>query len=206
MRARRPPSITATESVRVDDVLVVSATRAEAAGVPDDVPLLITGLGKLRSATVLTRHLAEHPGRYRRVINIGTAGALHDHHGRAAHRGLFVPSTVIEHDISADALASLGYPVIARWDLPDGDGTVLATGDTFVADPAARELLAQRADLVDMEGAAIVHVCREFGLPVRLVKVVSDNADDEAMDWPAAIAAAARQLGDWLTQDLQSAD
>lgn len=177
----------------MSDVLVVSATRAEAAYVPDGAALLITGMGKLRAATVLVRHLAARPGRYRRVVNIGTAGALHD-----GHAGLYVPSRVIEHDISATELAALGYPLTHSWDLPGGDGTVLASGDTFVADVRTRDLLARRADLVDMEGAAVAHVCAEFGLPVRLVKAVSDHADDGAMDWPAAVEAAARRLGGWL--------
>lgn len=182
-----------TFSAPVDDVLIVSATAAEAAHVPDGTALLVTGLGKVRSATALTRHLAAHPGRYRRVVNIGTAGALH-----LQHAGLYVPSRVVEHDLSAAELTALGYPVRDSWEIPDGDGTVLATGDTFVNDEAQREQLSQRADLVDMEGAALVHVCAEFGLPIRLVKVVSDYADDSAMDWPSAIDAAARDLGNWL--------
>ncbi|GAA3958156.1 nucleosidase [Gordonia caeni] len=177
-----------------DDVLVVSATRAEAAHVPTGSQVLITGLGKVRSATALARRLAAEAGRYRRVVNIGTAGALHLHHG-----GLYVPSRVIEHDLSAAELSALGYPVDDSWELPGGDGSVLATGDTFVNDTARREELAARADLVDMEAAALVHVCGEFGVPVRVVKVVSDYADDSAMDWPAAVDAAARDLGGWLT-------
>ncbi|MFT3661498.1 MAG: nucleosidase [Gordonia sp. (in: high G+C Gram-positive bacteria)] len=176
-----------------DDVLVVSATRAEAAHVPAGARLLITGLGKVRSATALARELTAEPDRYRRVINIGTAGALHRRHG-----GLYLPSRVVEHDISAEALRALGYPVQDVWEIPGGDGSVLATGDTFVNDEAERDRLAARADLVDMEAAALVHVCGEFGVPIRPVKVVSDHADDAAMDWPAAIDAAARDLAAWL--------
>lgn len=177
----------------MDDVLVVSATRAEAAHVLEGTQLLITGLGKVRAATALTRRLAVDAGRYRRVVNIGTAGALHLHHG-----GLYVPSQVIEHDLSAAELAAIGHPVQDCWELPGGDGTVLATGDTFVNDEAQRAELARRADLVDMEGAALVHVGAEFGIPVRLVKVVSDYADEAAMDWAAAVDAAARELAEWL--------
>lgn len=176
-----------------DDVLVVAATRAEAAHVPADAQLLITGLGKVRSATALTRRLAAEPGRYVRVVNIGTAGALHRHHA-----GLYLPSTVIEHDLSAADLAALGYPVTDTWEIPGGDGTVLATGDTFVADEGQRDRLAARADLVDMEGAALAHVCADFDVPIRFVKVVSDYADDSAMDWPSALDAAARDLAAWL--------
>ncbi|MFT3714497.1 MAG: nucleosidase [Gordonia sp. (in: high G+C Gram-positive bacteria)] len=179
----------------MDDVLVVSATEAEAAHVPEGTDLLVSGIGKVRAATALSRCLAAAPGRYRRVINIGTAGALHPHHA-----GLFVPSRVMEHDISAAELTALGYPIRDSWDVPGGDGSVLATGDTFVNDTVTRERLARRADLVDMEGAALAHVSSEFGVPFRLVKVVSDHADDSAMDWPAAIDAAARRLGAWLTE------
>ncbi|MBM7366336.1 nucleosidase [Gordonia hydrophobica] len=172
-------------------VLVVSATRAEAAHVPPGTDLLITGIGKVRAASALARRLAL--GDYHRVVNIGTSGALRD-----GYRGLFTPSRVVEHDISAAQLAALGFHQPDEWDVPGGDGTVLATGDMFVTEPEHRERLARRAELVDMEGAAIVQVCADFAVPVRLVKVVSDDADDTAFDWPSVIDAAARDLGEWL--------
>ena len=177
-------------------VLLVSATRSEARYVPDGARLLITGIGKVAAAVALTRELAA-DSPTRRIVNIGTAGALHDHHA-----GLFVPSTVIEHDISSDALQAMGYPVVDSWDLAGGDGTVLATGDTFVADPVHREALAARADLVDMEGCAIAHVAAAFEIPVTLVKVVSDSADEQALDWPQLVDQAARELGDWVRGEL----
>lgn len=172
-------------------VLVVSATHAEAAHVPPGTDLLITGIGKVRAAAAVARRLAV--GDYGRVVNIGTSGALRD-----GYRGLYTPSRVLEHDISAAELAAMGYHQRDEWDVPGGDGTVLATGDMFVTEPAHRERLARRAELVDMEGAAIVQVCEEFAVPVRLVKVVSDDADDSAYDWPSVIDAAARELGEWL--------
>ncbi|ROZ93795.1 nucleosidase [Gordonia sp. OPL2] len=186
-------------------VLVVAATRAEAKYVPPGARLLITGIGKVRAASALTRVLTESASSHdhrpggdreppvRSVVNVGTAGALHDH-----HVGLFRPSVVVEHDISSAELRSMGYPVVDRWELPDGDGTVLASGDTFVADPIRRAGLAQIADLVDMEGCALAHVSAEFGVPCRMVKVVSDGADEGALDWPTLVDAAARQLGEWL--------
>ncbi|MGW0037476.1 nucleosidase [Gordonia sp. NPDC003376] len=174
-------------------VLVVSATRSEARYIPQGTRLLITGIGKVAASMALTRELSGRP-QTRQVINIGTAGALHDHHS-----GLFVPSQVIEHDISSAELIAMGYPVVDRWNLPDGDGTVLATGDTFVADRLRRAELAERADLVDMEGCAIAHVCAAFEVDCRLIKIVSDPADETAMDWPALVDDAARRLGDWLT-------
>ena len=172
--------------------LVVAATHAEAAHVPAHADLLITGIGKVRAAMALTRRLER--GDYGAVVNIGTAGALHDRHS-----GIFRPSTVIEHDISAAELAAIGVHLDDRWEVPGGDGTVLATGDTFVTDPVHRGRLAERADLVDMEGAAVAQVCRHYGVPLTLVKTVSDKADESAMDWPDVVDAAARDLARWLS-------
>jgi adenosylhomocysteine nucleosidase len=183
----------------LSSVLVVSATRSEAAHVPSDLPLLICGIGKIAASIAVTRALATHPDPTGvTVINVGTAGAL-----RPSTSGLFVPSVVHQHDISSAALTAMGYPVVDRIELPGGDGSELATGDTFVADPAHRDALARRAALVDMEGFAIARACGEFGASCRLVKVVSDDADAGAMDWPDRVAAVAGLLGAWLADNTQ---
>ncbi|GED98847.1 nucleosidase [Gordonia crocea] len=186
-----------TNPTRYSSVLVVSATRAEAAHLRNGTRLVITGLGKATAAMALTaaltrsRHGIDPP--VSTVVNIGTAGALHDHHS-----GLFLPSRVTEHDLDAQTLAGLGYPTASSWDIADGDGTVLATGDSFINDSARRAELAAIADLLDMEGAAFARVAAEFDVPLRLVKVVSDSADESAVDWPARIDAAAQLLADWF--------
>lgn len=177
-------------------ILVVAATEAEAAHVPAHYETVITGIGKVQAAVAVTEALA----RYRRgtapvVVNIGTAGALHRHHG-----GLYVPSAVINHDISSEVLRSLGHPVEDSLELAEGDGTILATGDTFVSDAQVRDALAARADLVDMEGFAVAFAAARLGAPCRLVKHVSDHADETALDWPTRIDASARQLAQWLVE------
>lgn len=177
-------------------VLIVSATRAEARHLPSGSRLLVTGIGKVRATMALSRELAI-GAPVRQIINIGTAGALRD--GVVGPgRDLFIPSAVLEHDISSAELRAMGYDMTDRWDLPDGDGTVLASGDTFVADPVRRAELARHADLVDMEGCAVAHVSAQFGIPCRLVKAVTDNADEGAMEWPDLVDAAARKLGQWI--------
>lgn len=177
-----------------DPVLVVSATAVEAAHVPSRFEVLLTGIGKVDAAIAVTEALARYPAGARPiVVNVGTAGALHDHRS-----GLHVPSEVLNHELSADALRAMGYPAQERLSLPGGDGSVLATGDVFVSDPAVRDVLAQRADLVDMEGFAIAAACARMGAQCRLVKHVSDNADESAMDWPSRVDASARVLADWL--------
>lgn len=177
--------------------LVVAATAAEAAHVPADLPLVITGLGKTAAAVATTRALmsaGDLAGLT--VVNIGTAGALHDH-----LEGLHEPGTVLNHDIDAAVIRSLGYDARERLEVGEGP-LVLATGDVFVADPQVRAGLAARADLVDMEGYAVVWAARELGVPVRLVKHVSDAADESALDWPSLVEASARVLGDWLRAEV----
>ena len=131
------------------------------------------------------------------MLNIGTVGAL-----RAGLSGLYRPSTVLNHDINGDAIRALGYDPEDVLEVDGGDGTVLASGDVFVADPVVRARLAERAHLVDMEGYGVVYACRRLGVPVRLIKHVSDAADEGANDWPALVEDSAVALGEWLGANL----
>jgi len=179
----------------VDVTLVVAATDAEAAHVPPDLPVLVTGIGKTAAAVATTRALAGVDPARTRVVNVGTAGALRD--GLA---GLHLPGVVLNHDMNAEAVRALGFDPEERLEIDGGDATVLASGDVFVTDPAVRAVLARRAHLVDMEGYAVAYACRRMGVAVRLVKHVSDNADASALDWPALVDRSARVLGEWLRE------
>ena len=183
--------------MRPDQTLVVAATRAEAAHVPRHLPVVVTGLGKTAAAVATTRALLGVDPTRTLVVNIGTAGALRD-----GLEGLHLPGTTLNHDMNADAIRALGYDPQERLDIEGGDDTVLASGDVFVTDPAVRAVLAGQAHLVDMEGYAVAYACRQMGVPVRLVKHVSDNADESALDWPAMVAASAKALGEWLTHNV----
>ena len=175
--------------------LVVSAIRAEARYVPEDLPVVVTGVGKTAAAVATTRALAERDTAGLVVLNVGTTGALRD--GLA---GLYLPSKVINHDVNADAIRAIGLDPQDELAVEGGDGTVLASGDVFVADPAVRARLAERADLVDMEAYGVVYACRAYGVPVRVVKHVSDSADEAALDWPALVDASAKVLGEWVAE------
>lgn len=175
-------------------LLVVAATRAEAAHVPDEVELVLTGLGKTAAAVATTRALAGRDLDGLTVVNLGTAGALRD--GLA---GLHEVGAVLNHDMNADAIRALGYDPRERLTVGTSE-VVLASGDLFVTEPRVREALAARAHLVDMEGYAVAFACQAFGVPVRLVKHVSDNADASAMDWPSVVDASARVLAEWLRE------
>lgn len=173
--------------------LVVCATGPEAAHVPAGMPVVVTGMGKTAAAAATAEALATTDIDGLTVINIGTAGSL-----RPDVSGLYLPSTVLNHDLSAHLVRALGFdPQETLW-LPDGDGSVLATGDLFVTETQTRDRLAERAHLVDMEGYAVAFACQRKDVPVRLVKYVSDAADERSMDWPSLVDACAAELGRWL--------
>ena len=60
---------------------------------------------------------------------------------------------------------------------------LVVSGDRFVATSAESRALQQElpeALAVEMEGAAIAQVCRDYGVPFAAVRTVSDRADDAA--------------------------
>ncbi len=177
----------------------MAATAAEAAHVPAGLPLVVTGMGKTAAAVATARALAAYDDLSGlTVVNIGTAGALRD-----GLTGLHEPGVVLNHDINADIVRSLGYDPEERLVVGESE-VVLATGDVFVTDPLVRDRLALAAHLVDMEGYAVAFAARSFGVPVRLVKHVSDAADESAMDWPSLVEASAVVLGEWLEEWLSA--
>lgn len=176
--------------------LVVAATAADAAHVPADLSLVITGMGKTAAAVATARALAAYDDLAGlTVLNIGSAGAL-----RPGLCGVHEPGVVLNHDLSADVVRALGHDPQERLDVGESE-VVLATGDVFVSDPAVRDRLAGRAHLVDMEGYAVAYAAREAGVPVRLIKHVSDGADEGAMDWPTLVEVSAVALGEWLREN-----
>ncbi len=174
--------------------LAVAALEVEAAHLPPTLPRVITGIGKTSAAVAVTRALADLGDLTDlTVLNVGTAGAL-----RADISGLHEIGTVINHDINAPSIRALGHDPKERLVLDPTLPTTLASGDLFVTDPGVRDRLARESHLVDMEGYAVAYACRAFGVPVRLIKHVSDNADDTAHDWNAAVDGSARALGQWV--------
>ena len=176
---------------------MVSAVAGEARYVPAGVPVVVSGVGKTAAAVATAQALAERDTSDLVVLNVGTTGALRD-----GLSGLYLPSEVVNHDINADAVRALGLDPQETLHVEGGDGTVLASGDVFVTDPVVRRRLAERADLVDMEAYGVVYACREYGVPVRVVKHVSDSADETALDWPALVDASAKVLGEWVRAEV----
>lgn len=184
-------------TISADRPLLVVALEEEAAHLhASDLPVLVTGAGKVNAAVAVATILGEFSPS--QVVNLGTAGALHD--GMA---GTYVVKTVFQHDLDDRALFELcglhfGEPI----DLAD-DGVVLATGDVFVTDDTVRKRLSTSADLVDMEGYAVASAARVAGVPVTLVKEVSDLADGSAAgSWRDSVDICAERLGAWVRGNL----
>ena len=59
---------------------------------------------------------------------------------------------------------------------------LIVTGDAFFANPGSREDLRRQlnAAAVEMEGAAVAQVCARFGVPVIVIRSITDHADGSA--------------------------
>lgn len=177
-------------------LLVVVALPQEAAHL-DGADVLLTGIGKVSAAVAVSAAIAER--RPSSVLNVGSAGALHDH-----MEGIHRIGRVVEHDVDHAALGALiGEDLSGEIVLDADEPTVLATGDAFVADMAVREVLAQRAHLVDMEGYAVARACAHAGVPCEMVKVVSDTASEgAARSWQEQMDLTARAIASVVAERL----
>jgi adenosylhomocysteine nucleosidase len=181
--------------------LVVVAVDAEAAHLSTALPVLIVGVGKIDAVASLYEAVGALPldERPTTILNLGTAGALHDH-----HEGVFEIGTVLQHDLDGPAIETI-TGVNPSPDLHLGDGLVLASGDTFIQHADDRARLAARADLCDMEGYAVASTALRLGLGVSVIKHVSDRADARAAaSWNASVRHSSRVLGAWLKEHVDA--
>jgi len=196
MSASVPP-MRLHRTISSDRPLLVVALEEEAAHLHiSELPVLVTGAGKVNAAVAVASILGgSSPSA---IVNLGTAGAL-----KPDLVGIQVISRVTQHDLDDDALFDLvglhfGEPVEL-----DGAGLTLTTGDAFISDADARERLAQQADLVDMEGYAVAKAAIAAGVPVRIVKRISDTAESEAAkSWKESVDECAEDLGAWVREFL----
>lgn len=185
--------------MRLDRPLLVVALQEEAEALDGVLPILVTGPGKVHAAVAVAATLAA--TRPAEVINLGTAGGLRD--GMA---GVHEIHTVIQHDFDGAAIHAVvgrvyGQPIALR--SGRAAGTVLATGDRFIADTSTRSALSRDAHLVDMEGYAVAWAARTAGVPVRLIKLVSDDAGEGAgATWAQTVGEHARTLAAWVAGHL----
>ena len=140
--------------------------------------LIVSGVGKVNAAS--GAQLAIDLFKPDEIINFGVAGGLND---SVKVGEMYLVSHAIQYDFD---LTQLGVPLGAvddGWEsyLPLSCKDIyparkLATGDRFNDSPIDNALLTKElhADLRDMEGAAIVQVCKHANIPCVSFKAVSD--------------------------------
>ncbi|MGA7149170.1 MAG: nucleoside phosphorylase [Microbacterium sp.] len=173
--------------------LLVAALDAELVAFPADLPgfdRLVTGPGKLQATYALTRALDA--AEYDEIVVVGTAGAI----DARLDADVYEIGAAIQHDVTdIDGIVGQHVSLPPRMEVTEG-GVTIATGDHFVDDSeAVRVIRPLGAGLVDMETYAYVWVAERFGVPIRVLKAVSDRAQDDAItDWRAAVTACSEQL------------
>lgn len=180
--------------------LLVAAAAAELQAFPDEIAgfeRLVTGIGKLRAAVVLTQALER--GSYEEIVVVGTAGCVDE----ALAAGVHDIGRTIQHDVQ-----DLAGVVGAHVTLPsvielERDGLTIATGDSFVDDSTVvATVRGLGASLIDMESFAFAWVASEYGVPLRIVRVVSDSAEDGATElWDQVVARCSDELWEWFAQE-----
>ncbi|CAN5409057.1 5'-methylthioadenosine/adenosylhomocysteine nucleosidase [soil metagenome] len=98
----------------------------------------------------------------------------------AQHAALRFTSNINKY-ISSPVLASFGITI------PKVTTGTIATGDKFITNAAeASQLTTEIAALneilhcVEMEGAAVAHICENFSVDYSIIRTISDNADHSA--------------------------
>ena len=159
-----------------------------------DVILALCGIGK-SNAAACTQLLITALG-VDAVMNIGLAGsACHIPIGGAV---LITEATY--HDLIPVDFVAEDYPGITRFPADplltsvaeqilqemgvEYAKGVLATGDQFISDSSVKKDIIERTgcSAVEMEGCAIAHIAATNDTPFCLVKIISDNAEEEGHD------------------------
>lgn len=143
---------------------------------------LMTGIGPVEAAVVVTRALAEARGRGALpglIVSLGSAGSA-----TLEHTGVYQAVSVSYRDMDASALGfPAGVTPIPRLDaelpldprIPGLAGARLSTGANVVSGAAYGGI---DADMVDMESFAILRACQSFGVPLVVVRGISDWTRD----------------------------
>ena len=173
------------------------------------------GIGKVNAAACAAAMILRfHPAV---ILNTGVAGALDP---ALSVGDLAIADAAVEYDLNygvlGDPRGAVFYPdgteeILLPTDRDVADaleaaakklglsplrGTV-ASGDRFVSDPAIkrdiRSAFGEDVRVCEMEGAAIVHVCRLYGVRCGILRSVSDSADGNAeVDFPTFVQSSAR--------------
>jgi adenosylhomocysteine nucleosidase len=190
---RENPGLGYARSVVDNSRLLVAALDSELVAFPEDLPgfdRLVTGPGKLQAAVALSEALGAKP--YAEIVVVGTGGSIDPGVGPGVHE----IARALQHDVT-DIDGIVGQHVSLPASVAvDREGIVIATGDRFIDDAdAVAGIRMLGAGMVDMETYAYLWVAERAGVPIRVFKAVSDQAQDDALtDWRAAVARCSAEL------------
>ncbi len=170
-------------------MIILSALQEEIPTLHIEPHVFVTGLGKVNATLQATKLILEHKPTM--VVNFGTAGSVSSEYSR----GLVECTGFIQRDMDCSPLGfdkhvtpyEEGHHMIGTTEV------VCGSGDSFVT--KIDGLLKAGIHVVDMEAYAIAKVCREFNVPFRCFKYISDAADENAgVDWTTFEHAKAEKL------------
>lgn len=162
---------------------------------------LYTGIGKTKSATMLTKNICLQKPDI--VINIGTAGTLTHEVG-----DIFIANCFVDRDYESIKLPGVefmidgmellrGIPMLKNWVNTYPKLGTCSTGDTFVTTTTSFE-----ADVIEMEVYAQAYVCQEFGVPFLSIKYVTDIIGKNSVEhWENKLPDASKALAEWIAQN-----
>ncbi len=151
--------------------------------------LVCSGIGKVNSA--ITAQLLIGHFKADGIINTGVAGGA----GETRIRDIVISTDAVYHDMDPEILA-LSTPFLKAF---SADETLIkaakaacekrkirfftgriATGDQFIADEKIKEDIVRRTEplAIEMEGAAVAHVCVSSDIPFVVIRSISDNAGE----------------------------
>ena len=190
------------------DLLVCTATEMECELLRPHLPVLCTGVGAVNAAFALTRYLEREGARS--VVVCGIGGAYPGSGLPVA--GVAWAESECYGDLGAASpegfldMRALGFPVIGGeqplynvlpMQIRPGAGSVpFVTVNTCTGDHASALALVSRTGgfVENMEGAAIAHVARLYGIPAGEVRGISNPAGNRDRGaWRVREAAAAAQ-------------
>ena len=165
--------------------VILSAIPAELKGFPDEEyesQILYTGVGKINATKELMKH-ANHLKNWNfSVVNYGTAAKVCPN---VEVGKLYEVTNFIQRDMDVSPLGFQNY------ETPWGNrnisfltttlnGITCGTGDSFYLHGESKQT---DYDIVDMEAYALATVCKDYEIPFRCFKYISDAGDPD--EWKA---------------------
>jgi adenosylhomocysteine nucleosidase len=163
------------------------------------VVAVLSGIGKVAAAITATVLIEKY--KVQRILFTGVAGGLASHVNVG---DVVVGTELLQHDMNASPLfPQYEVPLLgcsrfqadmhmtqclmesATQALPKAHvhAGLIISGDQFVSSVSeSRRLQSHISDAlaVEMEGAALAQVCHAYGIPLAVVRTLSDRADDDA--------------------------